>query len=135
MQALIDANQPPLACPAHVRLRKQDLPFWEAIFRARARSEWTEADLALAGQLARCQRDIEVESLKLEREGMLLKKGLNPRHTLVQQLTRRQMSLLQALRMGGKAAGDPRSEFGQRSAQRHAESLREELRDEELIAV
>ena len=40
VKALLDAATPPPACPAHVRLRQQDLPFWAAVLRSRSRDEW-----------------------------------------------------------------------------------------------
>ena len=41
VEAMAEAAVPPLECPAHVRLRPEDLPFWEGITRARTREEWS----------------------------------------------------------------------------------------------
>src|SRR4051812_42549173 len=89
--------------PAHVRLRPEDLPFWDGIVRARTREEWTGPHLVVAAQLARCQRDIEVESEALQTEGTVLTKPgrgdteipiANPRVTVLEQMARREMALL-----------------------------------------
>lgn len=139
IQAHIDVAKGPLKVPAHVRLRPGDAPFWDGIVRARARDEWTEADLVVAAQLARCQHDIEVESIALEVEGTTATNDrgtlvVNPRVSVLENFARREMALMRTLRMGGKAAGDPRSEAGRRTAQRQAEAIREELKDDELLA-
>jgi hypothetical protein len=123
VKAMADAAKGLPAIPAHVKLRKTDLPFWEGILRARARDEWTEADLVVAAQLARCQRDIEVESAGKRRVASL------------GQLMRLEMALMRSLRMGGRAVGDPQIEAGRRAAQRQAQQVRTDLQDEEYIAV
>lgn len=45
--------------PRHLRLRRGDRPFWDAVVAERARSEWTDADLAVAANLARAMADAE----------------------------------------------------------------------------
>jgi hypothetical protein len=141
IKAMADAAKGLPGIPAHVRLRDEDLPFWEGILRARARDEWIEVDLVVAAQLARCQRDIEVESLRLEGESATLKnKGgrwyMNPRLSALEGLARREMALMRSLRMSGRAVGDPQEEAGRRSMQRIAEKVRKELgqEEEELLA-
>src|SRR5688572_26106481 len=99
IQAHINAAKGPLQCPAHVTLRSGDEPFWEAVIRARARDEWTDCDLVVAAQLARCQSDIERESRALDEEGSTLKNDrgtmvANPRFTVLQQLAQREMALM-----------------------------------------
>jgi hypothetical protein len=141
IQAHINAAKGPIQVPGHVTLRPGDEPFWEGIVRARARDEWIDADLVVAAQLARCQRDIEVESQALDLEGSTIKNDrgtmvANPRFTVLQQLAQREMALMRTLRMGGKVAGDPRSEAGARAAQRQAENIRNELKEtsDDLLA-
>lgn len=137
---MVDAAKGPPAAPAHVRLRPEDLPFWDGIIRARARDEWIEVDLVVAAQLARCQRDIEVESETLHAETAVVTNArgtlvMNPRITVLEQLARREMALMRSLRMGGRAVGDPQIEAGRRKAQRVAEDVRRELEEEdELLA-
>ena len=108
--------------------------------RARARDEWTAADLVVAAQLARCQHDIERESRTLDDEGSVLTnergtKVMNPRHAVLEQLARREMALMRALRIGGSESGGDRRDLDKaRKLQREAEKARTELADEGLLA-
>ena len=138
--AALAAASPLPDVPAHVRLRDGDRPFLDGILRARARSEWSAADLVVAAQLARCQADIETESERLDAEGSVIEnqKGtpvMNPRQAVLQQLAQREMALMRALRMAGTAAGgDSRDLQKARSLQRQAEQAREELSSDDLLA-
>lgn len=139
IKAAVDAAKGPPAAPAHVRLREGDRPFWDGVVRARAYDEWTETELVVAAQLARCQHDIEVESLALEGEESTITNGrgtkvVNPRVSVLEQLARREMALMRTLRMGGRAVGDARDEAFRRLAQRQAEQVRDDLKDDELLA-
>lgn len=139
VKAMVDAAKGPPDVPAHVRLREGDEPFWRGVIGARARDEWTDADLVVAAQLARCQHDIETESLALEGESSVLTNArgtqvMNPRLAVLEQLARREMALMRSLRMAGRAAGDPRDEATRRKLQRQAETVRNELEDDELLA-
>lgn len=135
-----DAALGALPVPKHVRLRDGDLPFWDGILRARARDEWIDVDLVVAAQLARCQHDIETESATLYEEGSTTenKRGtlvMNPRVTVLEQLARREMALMRSLRMSGRAVGDPAVEAGRRQAARQVEKVRDELAEDELLAL
>ena len=127
--------------PDHVKLNNCDLPFFEAILRARARDEWDDVSVVLAAQLARCQRNIEEEAEKLELEGSVIKNArgtpvMNPRHSVLEQLSRREMAVMRSLRLTGTASGDVRDLEKHRKLQRQAEGLREELKDEDdLLAI
>ena len=125
--------------PSHVKLRDCDQPFWLDIIRARAREEWTEADLIVAAQLARTMSDIETESAKLDLEGSVIENGrgtpvMNPRHSVMEQLARREMALMRSLQMTGTARGDKRELANKRDLERGARKAREELSDNELLA-
>ena len=48
-----------LSPPKHLKLRRGDRPFWDAVIAERAVSEWTDADLAVAANLARSMADAE----------------------------------------------------------------------------
>lgn len=76
--AMQNAIQGEIEPPAYVRLRGGDREFWDAIMRTRARTEWTDADLVNAGNMARCMADIERISRELETEGDVVEK--RPRH-------------------------------------------------------
>ena len=139
VQAMVATAKPMPAVPAHVRLRDTDLPFWDGILRARARDEWTDPDLVVAAQLARCQADIEREQQILEGESTVIENArgtsvMNPRVSVLEQLARREMALLRTLRMGGRVAGDARDEATRRKIERQAEALRAELDEDELLA-
>jgi len=139
VKAMLNAAKGVLCVPDHVRLRDGDQPFWDGVVRARARDEWTDADLVVAAQLARCQRDIETESLSLENETSVITnargtKVMNPRLSVLEQLARREMALMRTLRMGGRIAGDSRDEAGGRKIERESMRLRDELAEDELLA-
>jgi len=135
---MLNAAKEDLRPPSHVRLRDGDEPFWIGVVRARARDEWTETDLVVAAQLARCLHDIEVEQLLLEADGTVVTndKGtqiVNPRVSVLEQYARREMALMRTLRMGGKVPGeDPRSQSGARRVERQSRSIKAEIEDELL---
>jgi hypothetical protein len=136
VKAMMQAGLPPLEPPAHVRLRKGDRPFWDAILKARARDEWPDYDLAVAAQLARCQADIETESKALDAESSMVvndagKVVINPRCLLMQQLAQRELSMMRALRLAGRDAGlTSEKDSAKRRLLRQAENARAELHDE-----
>lgn len=139
VKAMVDAAKALIQPPAHVKLREGDRSFWDGVVCARARDEWTVSDLVVAGQLARCQADIEKEQLALDAEGTVVKNDrgtlvMNPRVSVLEQFSRREMALMRTLRMGGRIAGDARNESGQRKVERQSRKLREELEDDELLA-
>ena len=139
VKAMLNAAKEVIAVPAHVTLRPGDEVFWDGVVRARARDEWTETDLVVAAQLARCLHDIENEQAALDVEGTVTKndKGtlvVNPRVSVLEQFARREMALMRTLRMGGRAAGAARDEAPARKIERQSRKLREELEDDELLA-
>lgn len=139
VKAMVNAAKGDLQPPAHVKLRDGDGPFWEAVVRARARDEWSETDLVVAAQLARCLHDIEKEQAELDAEGTVVPNDrgtnvVNPRVSVLEQFARREMALMRTLRMGGRIAGDARDETGKRKIERQARKVREELEDDGLLA-
>lgn len=135
--AVAVAKGPP-AVPAHVKLRPEDRPFWDGVLCARARDEWTEVDLVVAAQLARCQRDIEVETEALQGEGTVVRNDrgtqvANPRVSVLEQLARREMALMRTLRMGGRVAGDARDMAGARTLERRARQMMNESEEEDSL--
>lgn len=139
LNAMVDAAAGVPEPPEHVRLRDGDRPFWDGVLCARARDEWTEADLVVAAQLARCQADIEKQQGELDAETCVIENArgsmvMNPRVSVMEQLARREMALMRTLRMGGRVAGDSRDEAGRRKIQRQSAQLRDEIEDEELLA-
>jgi len=60
---------------------------------------------------------------------------MNPRVTVMEQLTRREMALMRTLRMGGRIAGDMRDNVGSRMIERKSREIRSELVDDGLLPV
>ena len=111
-QAAAAGDIPP---PSFMALRDGDVPFWNAVTRARARDEWTEADLIAAVELAQTMADTAAERALLSTEGSVLtnERGTpvaNPRFSVLQSLAQRQMALRRALQLqptvNGKTARD-----------------------------
>lgn len=125
--------------PAHITLRPKDLPFWEGIMLARARDEWTDPDLVVAAQLARCQSDIETESVRLDGEDTVVQNGRgtdipNPRLTVLERMAGREMALMRTLRMGGRSNGEsPDTMAAHRKLQRRADAAQAELAAEDAL--
>lgn len=139
IDAAVAAATPLPDKPAHVKLRDGDHPFWIDILRARAREEWTEADLIVAAQLARTMADIEAESAKLDYEGSVIENGrgtpvMNPRHAVLEQLARREMAIMRSLQMTGSARGDKRDVANKRKLEREATKARDEITHDDLLA-
>lgn len=140
VKAMLDAALPEFQCPAHVRLREKDQPFWSAIMSSRARDEWSKTDFVVAAQLARCQSDIEHESIALEVEGSVMEnfRGtmvMNPRHSVLEQLARRELALMRSLGLTGTASrGNKEDVEKARKLQRQSASAREELEDDLLAS-
>jgi hypothetical protein len=138
------ALAPPLKCPSYVTLRERDEPFWHIILQARARDEWTEDQLVIAAQLARCQSDIEHQAGLLDAEGMILEKEgrnesmipfANPRVSVLEQLARRQIYLMRTMGMTGIAAnGDKRDLQGKRKLEQEARRVAKEFDADDLLA-
>ncbi|MCS6490771.1 TerS protein [Burkholderia thailandensis] len=129
IQAHQNAALGPLEPPAYVMLRDSDRPFWNAIMAARARDTWTEIDLAHAANLARCQSDVARLQAEIEREGDVIDGALNPKHKLVETLSRRAVALSRMLHVHAQATVG-RSEDA-RDALKNEREARED--DDELI--
>lgn len=125
--------------PAHIQLLERDLPFWNDIINARA--EWTNVDLVHAANLARCQSDIEHNQKLLRDEGEVLKNErgtpvMNPRFTILEQLSRRSVSLSSKIQVHAAATvGEAKQAKGKNTAKRNAlNSLVMEKEEDFLIA-
>lgn len=139
-QEAMEAAQTELEPPAHVRLRDQDWPFWYAITRARARSTWTDVDLAHAANLSRCQADIERLSEELAAEGDTITnaKGtvvVNPKHGLLETLSRRAVALARTLQVHAHATQGPSEDQAKKNTrQRQSQQAVESAEDDGLIS-
>lgn len=136
---LLQSEMSPLpSVPAHVKLRDCDFPFWTDILRARAREEWTDLDLVLAAQLARCQADIEIEQGLIYSEGSIITNDrgtsvTNPRLRALNELKQSQLATVKALALNATAKADPRDIAKQRKAAFSARQVAEEIQEEDLI--
>jgi hypothetical protein len=114
--AVAAAQGGPIEPPAHVQLRDCDHPFWLSVVNARARENWTLPDLENAAILARCKADIERISAEIAAEGdtVVNQRGtqiVNPKHTLLETLTRRAIALSRLLHVHAEATvGEARAE-------------------------
>ena len=142
VQNLVDAAQnaslPELVPPPHIQLRDEDRPFWRDIIRGRARNEWTESDLSNAAQLARCQADMERLSRELAGEADIIDntRGTpipNPKHLLLEVLTRRSLAVQRLLGMQALASGRTENKKPARDAERAARAAKESLGVDDLI--
>ena len=132
MQAALAGDIEPPAC---VNLRPGDRPYWDAVVRARARSEWTDADLVHAGNLARCMADIERIAREVADEGDIITndKGtpiVNPKHALQETLSRRVMALSRLMQMQAASSGAAEDKLKARKAEGSARAAAKSLEDE-----
>jgi hypothetical protein len=140
IKAMVAVALPEFESPPHVRLPDEAKPFWSGIMASRAREEWSKNDFVVAAQLARCQFDIERESILLDGEGSVVENArgtqiMNPRHSVLEQLARREMALMRALGMNAASGQKDRSsQQAARKTQRQAEQVREELTEDDLLA-
>lgn len=135
IRAMVNAAAPEILPPAHVRLRDKDKPFWSSIMSSRAREEWSKNDLIVAAQLARCQADIETESEIVDIEGSVVENArgtqiMNPRHSVLEQMARRELALMRALAMTSSTAGKNKEDLEKaRKIERTSALIREESED------
>lgn len=94
--------------PPHVDLPPEARPFWDDITSARARQTWNRSDLTKAANLARTRADIErvQKTLHIEGDTKFNLRGteiVNPLHSLLETLTRRDVLLSKALHVHASA--------------------------------
>jgi len=126
--------------PEHVKLRPGDRLFWDSIILSRAAVKWDNADLEIAGNLARCKADIERISEELLCEGDTLtnERGtvvMNPKHTLLEVLSRRSIALSRMLHVHPEAKqGESRHQGKANKADKEAREIVDGMDDELLGA-
>lgn len=121
--------------PRVVNLRDGDRPFWDAVVCARARDEWTDADLIAAGNMARCMADIERVQIELDAEGTVLDNArgtpvMNPKFAVLEQLSRRHMALSRLLQMQASINHQAAEMGAKRKAERRAREINKDLQAE-----
>lgn len=131
--AALTEIKPPDSCP----LQDYELPFWNTIVSAR--HEWTNIDLIHAANLARCLASIEENTQRLRYEGDVLENArgtpvMNPRFTVLEQLSRRSVALSQKLHIHANATiGKPDAQYNKNRELNKIQKAFEEM-DESLIA-
>ncbi len=127
--------------PKHIKLREGDFPFWESIVCARARDTWNNSDLENAANLARCKADIERLQEEITAEGDVIEnaKGtqiMNPKHALLEQLSRRAMAISRMLHVHAEATvGKSEKAAPALNAQNAAHAAMNGIMDDDLIAM
>lgn len=140
LSAMAGATAKPLDPPGHIKLRRQDKPYWNSIVSARARDRWNDADLEIAGNLARCKSDIERLQKEIDKEGDIItnERGtpiVNPRHNLLETLSRRSVALSRMLQVHAEATqGKSREQVKTNKAQEKAANAINQYSTDDLIA-
>ena len=115
----------PIEPPAHVAMSDGDRVFWDCIMLARDRDTWTGPDLVAAGNLARCFADIERLQQQVTAEGDVIGDKVNPKHRLIETLSRRAMTLAGVLHV------DTLSTQGRKKDASNALALEQQARAEQ----
>jgi hypothetical protein len=125
-----------LTPPNHLKLRRGDAPFWDAVIGERAKSEWTEADLAVAANLARAMADAErIAGHPVDKGGNINTATLIATIELSDKLARRIVTLRRALGIDNRAKNGEQRDVEKRRA--HAmgiEAAVADFDDDDLIA-
>lgn len=125
-----------LSPPAHIKIRKGDLPFWDAVIAEKPKSEWTDSDLSVAANLARAMADAErVAGYTVVGGGNINPAKLLATIEVSDKLARRIVTLRRALGMDNRAKnGEQRDVTKRREHAYGIEAVSRELDDDDLIA-
>lgn len=125
-----------LSPPKHIKLRRGDLPFWNAVIAERAKSEWTDADLSVAANLARTMADAErIAAFPVDGGGHIRTAALIATIGVADKLARRIVTLRRALGVDSRAKNGEQRDVNKRRD--HALGLEADLSavdDDDLIA-
>ena len=131
--------KPPVP-PAHIEIPVEAMPHWDAIVRAREYRAWTGPDLEHAANLACCLCDCERlrRELRIEGDIVINARGtqiVNPKHTLLEQLSRRSVALSRLIHVHAEATAGKSEDSAKRSQkQREIASRNENTEDDGLLA-
>lgn len=125
-----------LSPPAHLRIRKGDLPFWDAVIAEKPKSEWTDSDLAVAANLVRAMADAErVAGYSVVGGGNINGAKLLETIDVSDKLARRIVTLRRALGLDNRAKnGEQRDVNRRREHATEIEAVSRALDDDDLIA-
>lgn len=127
-----------IAVPDYVYMPESAMKFWKSITKARAADRWTDADLEVAAELARTKSSIERLNIEIESEGDVVtnERGtpiVNPKHSLLETLTRRMVALSRMLQVHAEATqGKSRDQVKANKAQSEASKKADKV-DDDLI--
>jgi hypothetical protein len=126
--------------PEHCFMRPQDMPYWNSLMRTRDAKLWTEPDLEIAANLAACKSDIDQIRRELSKEPNIRTNArgtpvVNPKHQLLETLSRRCVALSRMLHVHAEAtSGKAPKEQKKNTAANQARQVLEDLEDDDLIA-
>ena len=104
-----------LSPPAHLKLRRGDLPFWDGVIAEKPKSEWTGADLSVAANLARAMADAEkIASFAVDRGGNVKIATLLTTIEASDKLARRIVTLRRALGLDNRAKNGEQRDVNRR---------------------
>lgn len=132
VEAMQAAAAPVLPAPLGVKLRKVDLPFWDAITKARPRGTWTDIDLTHAATLARTLADIETLQAQINKNGYTFGDSVNPAFGVLEKLTRRAMAMSRMLHVHALATVG-RSGDAAKAAELERKAREAAAKDDDLI--
>lgn len=97
-----------IAVPDYVHVPDAAMGFWRSITKARAADRWNDSDLEVAAELARTKASIERLNIEIVVEGDIIinERGtpiVNPKHNLLETLTRRMVALSRMLQVHAEA--------------------------------
>jgi hypothetical protein len=111
-----------LSPPKHLKIRRGDLPFWDAVIAERAKSEWTDADLAVAANLVRAMADAErLAAFSVDKGGNINTVMLLKTVELSDKIARRIVTLRRALGMDNRAKNGEQRDVNRR--REHAKDI------------
>ena len=104
-----------LSPPKHLKIRKGDRPFWDAVIAERAKSEWTDADLAVAANLARAMADAErIAAMPVDPAGNVKVSELVGTIEISDKLARRIVTLRRAIGLDNRAKNGEQRDVNKR---------------------
>ncbi len=133
--AIAAALQTEIDPPEHVTLPPDALLRFRLIVRARAQDTWNELDLEHAANLACCLADLERLREEVRAEGDVIENQrgtqiVNPKHTLMEVLSRRSVALSRMLHVHAEATQGRARDTGERTKKER--DLRDALADASL---
>lgn len=138
VETIISAVQPLLHPPSHVVISHEARPFWDSIVIARARNTWNDSDLEQAAILAKIKCDIERLCHEISVEGDMIDLGLrgmviNPKHDLIDRLSRRCLAISRALHIDATATQGRSRDTGEKT--KREQDMRDKFpKEDDLIS-